>query len=158
MTGVLPHRRHRTRTAAAGRAPQRTGAADLAREVRDVVTDLSRSLTAPPLRPGHRTWGATPAEVAAPVPRDEEGPGAQYRCARAITIGSPPEEVWPWLVQVGCLRADRYADGLLDDLGHPSARRVAAELQDVHVGTELPTAPDPTGTTASSWGSRATPR
>lgn len=92
MTGVLP---------------RRPDAADLAREVRDVVADLPRFLTAPLLRPWHRHWGATPAEVVAPMPGDEEVPGAQYRCTRAITVGAPPEEVWPWLVQVGCLRGVR---------------------------------------------------
>ncbi|MGY1699818.1 SRPBCC family protein [Geodermatophilus sp. SYSU D00766] len=123
-------------------------AADLAREVRDVVADLPRFLTAPLLRPWHRHWGATPAEAAAPMPGDDREPRAQYRCTRAITVQAPPEEVWPWLVQVGCLRAGWYADDLLDHLGRPSARRVVPELQDVHVGTWLPMAPTPDESTA----------
>ncbi len=33
---------------------------------------------------------------------------AQFRCTRAITIDAPPDAVWPWLVQVGCLRGGFY--------------------------------------------------
>jgi hypothetical protein len=121
---------------------------DLARQVRDVVADLPRFLTAPLLRPWHRRWGATPAETAAPMPGDDRLPVAQYRCTRAITVDAPPEEVWPWLVQVGCLRAGWYADDLLDDLAHPSARVVVPELQDLEVGRWLPMTPTPSRMTA----------
>jgi len=122
--------------------------ADLAREVRDVLADLPRFLTAPLLRSRHRTWGARPDEVSAPMPGDGVLPRAQYRCIRAITIAALPEEVWPWLVQVGCLRAGWYADDLLDDLARPSARRIVPELQGLAVGQWLPMAPRPTETTS----------
>jgi hypothetical protein len=42
------------------------------------------------------------------------------RPARAISIDALPEAVWPWLVQVGCLRAGFYSNDLLDNLAHPS--------------------------------------
>jgi hypothetical protein len=47
------------------------------------------------------------------MPGDDLLPRAQYRSTRAITIAATPEEVWPWLVQVGCRRAGWYADDLL---------------------------------------------
>src|SRR5215469_370294 len=81
-----------------------------------------------------QTWGATPAEVAAEMPGDRLLPRAQYRCTRAITIGASPEDVWPWLVQVGCLRGGWYADDLLDNFARPSVRRIVPELQDLRVG------------------------
>ena len=86
-------------------APLPPTPADLARQVRDVVADLPRFLAAPLLRGWHLHWGASPAEVADGMPGDDLFPRAQYRSTRAITIAAPPEEVWPWLVQVGCLRA-----------------------------------------------------
>ena len=131
-----------------GWVPRRPTAADLARQVRDVVADVPRFATAPLLRPWHRRWGATRQEVAATMPGDGVLPRAQYRCTRAITIAATPEEVWPWLVQVGCLRAGWYADDLLDDRAHPSARTLVPELQDLEVGRWLPMAPRPTQTTS----------
>lgn len=128
--------------------PIRPSAADLTREAGDVLADVPRFLTAPLLRPWHRAWGATKGEVAKlSMPGDDLLPDAPYRCTRAITVAAPPEEVWPWLVQAGCLRAGWYADDLLDDLGHPSARTIVPELQDLHVGMRLPMAPTPTETT-----------
>jgi hypothetical protein len=123
-------------------------AADLARELRDVAADLPRFLIAPLLRPWHRRWGASRSEVAATMPGDDLFPQAQYRCTRAITITAPPEAVWPWLVQVGCLRAGWYADDLLDDLAHPSAREIVPELQHLAVGDRQPMAPTPSPKTA----------
>jgi hypothetical protein len=113
-----------------------------------VVADVPRFLTAPLLRPWHRRWGATREEVATPMPGDGLLRRTHYRCTRAITVAATPEEVWPWLVQVGCLRAGWYADDLLDDLGHPSARRIVPQLQDLEVGRWLPMAPRPTETTS----------
>ena len=66
---------------------------------------------------------------------------AQYRTTRAITIDAPPEAVWPWLVQVGCLRAGFYSDDLLDNLAHPSATSVIPELQHLRIGQSVPMSP-----------------
>jgi hypothetical protein len=115
--------------------------------VRDVAADLPRFLTAPLLRGWHLHWGATPAEVTDGMPGDDLFPRAQYRCTRAITIAAAPDEVWPWLVQVGCLRAGWYADDLLDDLAYPSARQIVPHLQDLQVGLWLPMAPAPSAAT-----------
>jgi hypothetical protein len=139
--------------------PLRPTASDLVCQVRAVIADLPRFLLAPLLRHWHRTWGASKGEARAlSMPGDGLLPRARYRCTRAITIGAPPEEVWPWLVQVGCLRAGWYADDLLDDLGHPSARTIVPDLQDLHVGTLLPMAPTPSETTAFVVASFDAPR
>ncbi|MCW2535287.1 MAG: hypothetical protein JWQ26_986 [Modestobacter sp.] len=137
-----------TRTTTEPWAPSPPTPADLARQVRDVVADLPRFLTAPLLRRWHLTWGAGPAEVADRMPGDDLFPLAQYRSTRAITIAAPPDEVWPWLVQVGCLRAGWYSDDLLDDLARPSAREVVPALQDLQVGMWLPMAPTPSATSS----------
>jgi hypothetical protein len=106
-----------------------------------VIHDLPLFLTAPLYRRWHLQWGATPAEVAAPLPGDELFPRAQFRPTRAITIAAPPEQVWPWLVQVGCRRAGWYSNDLLDNLGHRSARDVIEDLQHLEVGQWIPMSP-----------------
>jgi hypothetical protein len=82
------------------------------------------------------------------MPGDRLLPRAQYRCTRAITIGASSEKVWPWLVQVGCLRGGWYADDLLDNFARPSVRRIVPELQDLRVGQWLAWVPKPSERTA----------
>jgi hypothetical protein len=120
----------------------------LAREILHVIEDLPRFATAPLYRRWHQRWGATPQEVASPMPGDDLITGAQYRATRAITIAAPPDAVWPWLVQVGCLRAGWYSNDLLDNLTRPSAEEVIPELQDLHVGQWVPMSPTPSDKTA----------
>jgi hypothetical protein len=131
-----------------GWAPSYPTVTDLMRQVRDVVVDIPRFATAPLLRPLHRRWGATRAEFASGMPGDDRIPRPHLRSTRAITIGAAPQQVWPWLVQVGCLRAGWYSDDLLDNLAHPSADQIVPELQDLQVGRWQPMAPTPTETTA----------
>jgi hypothetical protein len=49
----------------------------------------------------HRTWGATPSELARSLPGDELQPDAGYVATRAVTINAPPQAIWPWIVQMG---------------------------------------------------------
>jgi hypothetical protein len=129
-------------------SPPRATPAELAAQVRDVLGDLPRFLAAPFRRRRHLAWGATAAEVAAPMPGDGLLPRAQYRATRAITIDAPPELVWPWLVQVGVGRGGWYADDLLDNLARPSLRQIVPELQDLRVGQRLAMTPHPGERTA----------
>lgn len=109
--------------------------------MRSVAADLPLFLTAPLFRRWHLRWGTTPDEVEAVLPGDELLPQAQFRCTQAITIQAPPTLVWPWLVQVGCLRAGFYSNDLLDNLGHPSARDIVPELQHLEIGLWIPMSP-----------------
>ena len=112
-------------------------------EIRDVIHDVPVFLTAPIYRSWHLRWGATPAEVAGALPGDALLPRAQYRSTRAITIDAPPAAVWPWLVQVGCMRAGFYSNDLLDNLGHPSATTIVPGLQQLVIGQRVPMSPGP---------------
>ena len=116
---------------------------ELAVQIRNVIQDLPVLLTAPLYRRWHLRWGSTLAEVASRLPGDDLMPGAQYRSTRAINIDAPPEAVWPWLVQVGCLRAGWYSNDLLDNLTHPSATVIVPELQHIEVGQWVPMSPKP---------------
>jgi hypothetical protein len=120
----------------------------LAHEIVNVIEDLPRFAAAPLCRRWHQRWGATRQEIASPMPGDELITAAQYRATRAITIAAPPDAVWPWLVQVGCLRAGWYSDDLLDNLTRPSAEEVIPELQELHVGQWVPMSPTPSEKTA----------
>ena len=46
-------------------------------------------------------WGATDEEVAGPYPGAGLVPGGERSATMAVTIGAPPDQVWPWLVQMG---------------------------------------------------------
>ncbi len=120
----------------------------LIHQVGAVATDLPRFVTSPVYRRWHLTWGASDAEARATMPGDDRLPRAQYQCTRAISIQARPEQVWPWLVQVGCLRAGFYSDDLLDNLAHPSARHIVPELQDLEVGQWVSMSPKPSPSTA----------
>jgi hypothetical protein len=49
----------------------------------------------------YRNWGATSEEIARPMPLDERIPDPDLTTTRAVTIRSCPEQVWPWIVQMG---------------------------------------------------------
>jgi hypothetical protein len=53
------------------------------------------------VRPWYLRWGATDAEVARSMPLDEHVPDPVLNSTMAITIDARPEEVWPWLAQMG---------------------------------------------------------
>jgi hypothetical protein len=114
---------------------------ELLAQVSQVTGDLPLFLTAPLYRKWHLHWGATAAEARAPMPGDDLVPGAQYRSTRAITIAAPASQVWPWLVQVGCLRAGFYSNDLLDNLAHPSTTTIIGELQRLEIGQLIPMSP-----------------
>ena len=120
----------------------------LVHEVRTVLEDLPLFVTSPLLRRWHQRWGATAEELAAPMPGDDLIREGHYCATRAITIDAPPSAVWPWLVQVGCLRAGWYSNDLLDNLAHPSSEVIIPELQTLEVGQWVPMAPTPSETTA----------
>jgi hypothetical protein len=92
----------------------------------------------PIVRPWHMRWGATDAEVAGPMPGDEVVPRAQFNATRSITIDAPPEQVWPWIVQLGYGRGGFYTYDQVDNAGKPSADRIIDEFQDLKVGDLIP--------------------
>jgi hypothetical protein len=98
------------------------------------------------IRPRFSRWGATDDEVRRAFPGDElDGPhGDRPISTRAITINAPPEEVWPWLVQMGSGRAGFYTHEWVERLlfityadGH-SATRIHPEWQELRVGDRVP--------------------
>lgn len=90
------------------------------------------------VRPWTMRWGATDEEVARPLPGDALVPNAGFKATRAITIHARPEDIWPWIVQIGSGRAGWYALDRIDNKGVPSATRIVPEFQDLKVGDLIP--------------------
>jgi hypothetical protein len=47
-------------------------------------------------------------------------PNAIFNATHAITIDAPPEQVWPWIVQMGGSRAGWYSWDAIDNGGPPA--------------------------------------
>ena len=88
------------------------------------------------IKPWHMRWGATDAELARPMPGDDLIPGAGS-ATRAITIGASPDDVWPWLLQLGYGKAGWYSYDWIDNDFQPSAKRIMPEYQDLEVGDTI---------------------
>lgn len=94
------------------------------------------------VRPWLRRWGATDGELARPMPGDDLVPAPRHLTTRGITIRARPDEIWPWLVQMGNGRGGLYSLDLLDRLlgviDAPSAERVLPEWQELRPGDVIP--------------------
>jgi hypothetical protein len=100
------------------------------------------------LRPRLLTWGATRAESAGVLPGDDLVL-ARWQTTRAGTLAAPPEDVWPWLVQLGFGRAGWYsydwrqrAARVGDFAQGGSARSVLAQFQPLVAGDSVPLSAD----------------
>ena len=88
-------------------------------------------------RPKQLRWGAADEEVARAMPGDEIQPQPIFNATRAVTIHARPEQIWPWLVQIGYLRAGWYGYDWIDNDGIPSADRIIPALQQLKVGDDI---------------------
>lgn len=88
-----------------------------------------------------RSVDPTPAEVAARRPGDEIVPDARIVMDRAFTLGAPPEQVWPWFIQLGKQRAGWYLPRWVERFvprERRAYRHVAPGLQELAVGHVIP--------------------
>jgi hypothetical protein len=72
------------------------------------------------------------------MPGDEIVPNPTFDATRAVTINGCPEEIWPWIVQIGYGRAGFYSYDWLDNDGIPSAERIIPEYQNLAAGDKIP--------------------
>ena len=86
------------------------------------------------MRPRLMRWGASDEEVAGPYPGADLVPDGERGPTMAVTIDAPPDQVWPWLVQMGGDRGGWYSWDHLDNGGRPSAQRVHPEWLDIALG------------------------
>jgi hypothetical protein len=83
----------------------------------------------------------TPFEKRRPLPVDAMIPDSIFTSTHAITIDAPPEQVWPWIAQMGSDRAGWYSWDAIDNGGKPSSRSIVPALQTVVPGDIMPAVP-----------------
>ena len=86
-------------------------------------------------------WGATAEEIQGSVIGDNLCGNASLVATRSITIGAPPQDVFPWIQQMGFGRAGWYSYDWLDNLGRKSATTIHDEWQSVVTGDKIPSGP-----------------
>jgi uncharacterized protein YndB with AHSA1/START domain len=92
-------------------------------------------------RPWYTRWGTVGDEAREPLPGDDLVPETSSMTTMAVTIDAPPEEVWPWLVQMGQDRAGFYTytwvENELLHLNFRNADRIVPEWQHLRVGDHV---------------------
>jgi hypothetical protein len=96
------------------------------------------------LTPRLDRWGATDAEIAATYPGDELLPRPASFVNRAVTIHARPEQIYPWLRQLGADRGGLYSYTRFEALiGCPlkNADRIHPEWQQLKIGDAVKMCP-----------------
>jgi hypothetical protein len=104
------------------------------------------------LRPWMMEWGATKDEIARPLPGDDYILQPKTAATHVVTIAAAPEEIWPWLVQIGQGRGGFYTYDWLEnlaDLQIHSADHILPAFQQLKVGDVIPLEPHGTGPTVA---------
>lgn len=92
------------------------------------------------LKPRIFRWGATPEECSHTWAGDEFTPHTRGTCTRAITILATPEQIWPWIMQIGQDRAGYYSYTWLENLFRAemcNTFQLVPAWQTRHVGDDL---------------------
>lgn len=101
------------------------------------------------LTPWMDRWGATDQEIAATFPGDELVVNPASFVNRAVTIHARPEQIYPWIVQLGAGKGGYYSYTWLETylLNCPlvNADRIHTEWQDLKVGDEVRMCPQQSG-------------
>lgn len=95
-----------------------------------------------PIRRWMKQWGATPSDRRRVMAGDSLLRESTYSSTTAVLVNAPPEQVWPWLVQIGYQRGGLYSydwlDRLFGYLDRPSATRILPDFQCLAVGDHIP--------------------
>ena len=94
-----------------------------------------------PVRRWFARWGTTPEDVNRTMAGDAVILNPTHSATHAVSVDAPPEDIWPWLVQIGYRRGGLYSydwlDRLFGFLDRPSADRILPECQHLAVGDTI---------------------
>ena len=94
-----------------------------------------------PLRRWFAHWGTTPGERTRVMAGDAVIAHPTHSSTLAVTVDSPPQDIWPWLAQMGYGRGGLYSydwlDRLAGILNHPSSNRILPQFQQLAVGDRI---------------------
>ena len=97
------------------------------------------------LMPWMDRYGATNEELTTSWTGDELVPDPRITYTRAVSINAVPEEIYPWIVQLGADKGGMYSYTWLESLiqcPQTNADRVHEEWQDLKVGDKVLMCPD----------------
>ncbi len=94
------------------------------------------------IRPWQLRWGARIEEINRSMPGDDIVKKPSFNATRAVTINASPQNIYPWIVQMGLNRAGWYSYDILDNLARKSAESILPEFQEIEVGDLIPMSPD----------------
>lgn len=98
------------------------------------------------IKPRIDRWGATPAEIAAALPGDELVPQPASIVNHVVTIQAAPEQIFPWLLQLGAKRGGLYSYDWLETnilrCALTNADRIHPEWQNLQLGDKVEMCPD----------------
>lgn len=110
-----------------------------------LVITLLFVITIALLTPWMDRWGATDEEIAMTLPGDELVFEPASFVNRAITIQASPEQIYPWLVQIGAKKGGWYSYSWLEgaiQCSITNADRIHPEWQDLNVGDPVEMCPN----------------
>lgn len=93
-------------------------------------------------QPWQMNWGASDEEIDRAMPGDEIVKNPIFNATRGVSIEAAPEEIWPWIVQIGYKKAGFYSHDWLDNARIRSAERIIPEYQNLKVGDLIPLSKD----------------
>lgn len=91
----------------------------------------------PLLRGWYNRWGATTHDLFRTLPGDERTPDSVLGYTRAIIIRAAPDQIWPWLAQLGQGKGGLYSYDHLENLigcQMHNAEKIMPEYQQIQVG------------------------
>lgn len=101
------------------------------------------------LMPSMDRWGATQVEISGSLTGDELVPSPRITYTRAISIHAKPEEIYPWIVQLGAEKGGMYSYTWFEtnilQCELINADRIHEEWQNLKVGDPMKMCPGTSG-------------